>query len=76
MSVPFDATDVIAWTGARWIQGREDVRFAGVSIDSRSVGSDELFIAIRGVHHDAETQVTREARFAPATGRRLILDPR
>ena len=53
MSAPFHATDVIAWTGARWIQGKDSLRFAGTSIDSRSVGAGELFVAIRGVRHDA-----------------------
>ena len=37
MSAPFDTTQVIAWTGARWIQGGEDVHFSGASIDTRSL---------------------------------------
>ena len=36
--------------GAR-VRG-EDVRFAGVSTDSRTIGSDELFVAIRGERFD------------------------
>ncbi|HEX4074610.1 MAG TPA: Mur ligase family protein, partial [Candidatus Acidoferrales bacterium] len=32
-------------------------RLAGVSIDSRTIGTDELFIAIRGPRHDGHTFV-------------------
>ena len=42
-------------------------RMAGVSIDSRTIGADELFIAIRGPRHDGHTFVTQVlARGVPA----------
>ena len=53
MSAPFDATDVIAWTGARWIQGKPGGPFSGVSIDSRNLNAGDLFVAIRGPRFDA-----------------------
>jgi UDP-N-acetylmuramoyl-tripeptide--D-alanyl-D-alanine ligase len=42
-------------------------RLAGVSIDSRTIGADELFIAIRGPRHDGHTFVAEVlARGVPA----------
>jgi UDP-N-acetylmuramoyl-tripeptide--D-alanyl-D-alanine ligase len=42
-------------------------RLAGVSIDSRTIGTDELFIAIRGPRHDGHTFVSEVlARGIPA----------
>ena len=42
-------------------------RLAGVSIDSRTIGGDELFIAIRGPRHDGHTFVAEVlARGIPA----------
>ena len=67
MSAPFDATQVIAWTGARWIQGGEDVHFGGASIDTRSLEAGSLFVAIRGVRHDAH-EFLGTALAAGATG--------
>ena len=67
MSAPFDTTQVIAWTGARWIQGGEDVHFSGASIDTRSLEAGSLFIAIRGVRHDAH-EFLDAALAAGATG--------
>jgi len=54
MSAPFDAGDVVAWTGAEQIAGG-DTEFDGVSIDSRRVGKGRLFVAIRGPNHDAHS---------------------
>ena len=42
--------EAAATTNARLVG--PDVRFSGVSTDTRSVGKDELFIAIRGEHFD------------------------
>ena len=42
--------DVAAWTGGRY-EG-PDLRVSGVSIDSRRVGRGDLFLALRGGHHD------------------------
>lgn len=53
MSVPFDVSDARTWTGASLLQGDEGARLIGVSIDTRSVGPGQLFIAIAGPNHDA-----------------------
>ena len=42
--------EAAATTNARLVGA--DVRFSGVSTDTRSVGRDELFVAIRGEHFD------------------------
>jgi UDP-N-acetylmuramoyl-tripeptide--D-alanyl-D-alanine ligase len=52
MSVPFLARDVVEWTGGKLLQGEETARFNGVSIDSRTVASAQLFVAIQGPTHD------------------------
>ena len=52
MSVPFQVRDVVEWTDGDLLQGEEAARFDGVSIDSRTVAPAQLFVAIRGPHHD------------------------
>jgi UDP-N-acetylmuramoyl-tripeptide--D-alanyl-D-alanine ligase len=52
MSVSFLARDVVDWTGGDLLQGQETARFDGVSIDSRTVAPDQLFVAIQGPTHD------------------------
>jgi len=52
VSEPFGLRETLCWTGGRRLAGEGDVRFAGVSIDSRAVGAGELFVAIRGPRHD------------------------
>ena len=59
MSVPFRARDAADWTGGSLLQGRREMRFAGTSIDTRSVAAGDLFVAIVGPSHDAH-------RFLPA----------
>lgn len=55
MSIPFRAADVVRWTGARLLRGDPDVRFQGASIDTRTLATGLLFVAIRGEKHDAHT---------------------
>ncbi len=55
MSVPFLTRDIVEWTGGELLQGEEAARFDGVSTDSRSVGPDQLFVAIRGPNHDGHS---------------------
>ena len=55
MSIPFRAADVVRWTGARLLRGDPDVRFQGASIDTRTLATGLLFIAIRGETHDAHS---------------------
>lgn len=61
MSVPFDARDVVRWTGGRLLAGQADTRFRGVGIDSRRVGPGDLFVAIVGPNHDAHRFVGQVA---------------
>jgi len=50
---PYTVAEAVAWTGGRLLQGDPARAFAGTSIDTRSVGTGELFVAIRGPNHDA-----------------------
>jgi UDP-N-acetylmuramoyl-tripeptide--D-alanyl-D-alanine ligase len=52
MSEPFSADDAVRWTGGELVRGDAAQRFTGVSIDSRKVGPDELFVAIAGARFD------------------------
>jgi UDP-N-acetylmuramoyl-tripeptide--D-alanyl-D-alanine ligase len=52
MSAPFRAAEAAQWSGADLLRGDPETRFVGVSIDSRSVGEGELFVAIAGPRHD------------------------
>jgi UDP-N-acetylmuramoyl-tripeptide--D-alanyl-D-alanine ligase len=49
---PLSAAMVIETTGGVLIQGNPQTSFSGVSTDSRSVRSGELFFALRGEHFD------------------------
>ncbi len=46
------AKEVARLTGGELLSGVGDAKIGGVSIDSRTVSPGELFIAIRGPHHD------------------------
>jgi UDP-N-acetylmuramoyl-tripeptide--D-alanyl-D-alanine ligase len=52
MNVSFQADDAARWSTATLRQGPGATSFLGVSIDSRTLNSGELFVAIRGPHHD------------------------
>jgi len=53
MIVAASAEQILAWTGGALLAGRVDALFRGTRIDSREVGSGELFVAIVGPNHDA-----------------------
>jgi len=53
VSEPFLARDALAWTGGELVHGSPDERLAGVSIDTRTLGQGELFLAVVGTSHDA-----------------------
>jgi UDP-N-acetylmuramoyl-tripeptide--D-alanyl-D-alanine ligase len=57
MSVSFRADELASWTGGTLLQGDAEQSFAGVTINSRSVSSGELFVAIRGPHHDGHDYI-------------------
>lgn len=50
--IPFSVHDLIRATGGELLCGNRDEMFSGVSIDSRKIEPDELFIAIIGDTHD------------------------
>jgi len=52
VSTAFSAADAIAWTGGILVAGDSDARIAGVAIDSRSVATGGMFVAIEGPRHD------------------------
>jgi len=51
--VQFTAREAAAWTGGELLRGDAATRFAGTSIDTRSVAPGQLFVAIVGPNHDA-----------------------
>ncbi|MDG2050450.1 MAG: UDP-N-acetylmuramoyl-tripeptide--D-alanyl-D-alanine ligase [Myxococcota bacterium] len=55
MSAPFRFAEALAWTHGQPIAGSEQALFDGVSIDTRTVRSGQLFVAIRGEKHDAHS---------------------
>ncbi len=59
MTLPLRAEDTAKWTGGSILKGRSDTAFSGVSIDTRTLASGELFVAIRGELHDAHDFLSR-----------------
>ena len=59
MSEPFRLADARAWRAAALVAGREDARCTGVSIDTRTLAAGDLFVAIRGIRHDAHAYLER-----------------
>jgi UDP-N-acetylmuramoyl-tripeptide--D-alanyl-D-alanine ligase len=45
-------SDILKATGGHLAYGNESCRFSAVAIDSRTIGADDLFVAIRGTVHD------------------------
>jgi UDP-N-acetylmuramoyl-tripeptide--D-alanyl-D-alanine ligase len=66
--VPLTPQDIVAATGGRLEQGSAEQDIAGISIDSRTIGSGELFVAIRGDRFDGhdfiQAAMSRGARGA------------
>ncbi len=50
--IPWSIPDILEATGGALISGPRDRCFAGVSIDSRRIGKNDLFVAICGKSHD------------------------
>lgn len=61
--------EILAATGGQCLSGSRTSRFAGIGIDSRTIGADELFVAIRGEIHDGH----RFAQGAVSGGVRGVL---
>ncbi len=49
--------DIVTATGGRLVSGPADVRFSGVSIDSRQIAADDFFVAIQGAAHDGHQYI-------------------
>ncbi|HKA13950.1 MAG TPA: UDP-N-acetylmuramoyl-tripeptide--D-alanyl-D-alanine ligase [Myxococcota bacterium] len=52
MSEAFSAEEAVRWTGGELARGDGATRFAAVTIDSRNVPADSLFVAIAGARFD------------------------
>lgn len=50
--IPFTPERLVTATGGELLCGRADAIFKGVSINSRDIGKDDLFVAIKGENHD------------------------
>ena len=50
--IPWKTSDILDATGGNLVIGSGDGMFSGISIDSRSIAPDELFVAIVGEVHD------------------------
>lgn len=53
---------IVKATHGRMLYGPAVVSFNGVGIDSRTIGRDQLFVAIRGASHDGHAFVAQVAR--------------
>jgi UDP-N-acetylmuramoyl-tripeptide--D-alanyl-D-alanine ligase len=49
---PWTIAEVLAASGGSLISGSQEPLFAGIGIDSRKIGPDQLFVAIVGESHD------------------------
>lgn len=49
----FTAAEIVAATGGRLVRGTEGARATGVETDTRAIMRGDLFVALRGEHHDA-----------------------
>ena len=52
MTTDFTARNAVCWTGGSLARGDAAAILRGAAIDSRAVEPGELFVAIRGPHHD------------------------
>lgn len=62
--------EICAATGARFEGGEPDAVISGVSIDSRTIGAGELFVAIAGENHDGHDFV--ESAFARGAAAAIV----
>ena len=63
--------DILNATGGRLLSGDPETAFAGISIDSRRITRDDLFIAIQGEKHDGHTFL---ADVVDGGGRGLLIE--
>jgi UDP-N-acetylmuramoyl-tripeptide--D-alanyl-D-alanine ligase len=65
--------DILEATGGERLCGKTDHTYSSISIDSRQIGHDALFIAIRGEVHDAHRFVDDAVKFGV---RGLVIEKR
>jgi len=53
--IPWTTEDILKATGGELICGEVNRRFTGISIDSRSISSSQLYVAIKGEVHDGHS---------------------
>jgi len=59
--VPWTIADIMLATGGESLCGNDSCFFEGVSIDSRTISSKDIFVAVRGVRHDGHTFIPKVA---------------
>ena len=50
--LPWTVSEILKATGGELLSGDISGKFSGISIDSRKIEADDLFVAIKGEHHD------------------------
>ena len=53
--LPWTANEILKATGGELLCGNKEKRFAAVSIDSRNITADDVFVAIVGDVHDGHS---------------------
>ena len=65
--IPWSLDDILTATGGKLTAPTADRAFAGISIDSRTIAADELYVAIVGRNHDGHKFI-RNSIAGGATG--------
>ncbi|RJP84537.1 MAG: UDP-N-acetylmuramoyl-tripeptide--D-alanyl-D-alanine ligase [Desulfobacteraceae bacterium] len=50
--VPWTIDQIVSATGGEQVSGGASVSFEGISIDSRNIAKQDLFVAVKGANHD------------------------
>jgi UDP-N-acetylmuramoyl-tripeptide--D-alanyl-D-alanine ligase len=66
--MPWKTREILAATGGKLLYGDTDRQFSRVSIDSRNINSDDLFVAIVGEVHDGHAFVEDVVRQGGVSG--------
>ncbi|MCD6280588.1 MAG: UDP-N-acetylmuramoyl-tripeptide--D-alanyl-D-alanine ligase [Deltaproteobacteria bacterium] len=69
----WSVNDIITATGGRLISGSQETEFSGISTDTRSLKPGDLFIALKGEHHDAHAFVAEA--FSKGAQGALVMHP-
>ena len=57
LPLAWTVVDMLDATGGKLVCGQPEDQFAGVAIDSRNIGVDQAFLAIKGQTHDGHVFV-------------------